>query len=33
MLTISNIRKEQHSEWTRIVVDIDFGDIDVPFVE
>lgn len=33
MLTISNIRKEQHDEWIRLVVDIDFGDIETPFLE
>lgn len=33
MLTISNIRKEQHGEWTRLVVDIDFGELKTPFTE
>lgn len=33
MLTIANIRKEQHGEWTHLVVDIDFGDLKTPFTE
>lgn len=33
MLTISNIHKELHGDWTRLVVDIDFGDIKTPFTE
>ena len=33
MLTISQIRKERHGEWTRLVVDIDFGDVKTDYAE
>ncbi len=33
MLTISNLRKERHGEWTRLVVDIDFGDVETSYTE
>lgn len=33
MLTISNLRKERHGEWTRLVVDIDFGDVKTDYTE
>ena len=33
MLTISHIRKERHGEWTRLVVDIDFGDVKTDYAE
>ncbi|SDP64843.1 hypothetical protein [Selenomonas ruminantium] len=33
MLDISNIRKEQHGEWTRLVVDVAFSGVEVPYAE
>ena len=33
MLDISNLRKEQHGEWTRLVVDVAFSGVEVPYTE
>lgn len=33
MLDISNIRKERHGDWTRLVVDVSFSGLDVPYEE